>query len=117
RALNEESLALRRELGDRRGIAASLAGLGDLIVATAKHMREETAGEQHSQLERAVRLFGAVDSLLESMICVLDIEDRQPYEQSTAEARAILGSTAFERAWTDGRRLDLEEAVLCALEG
>ena len=54
RALYEESLVIRRELGDRRGIAYSLEGLAAVVAALGSPLR-------------AARIWGAAERLREEI--------------------------------------------------
>jgi len=69
----------------------------------------------HGQLERAARLFGAADKLLEGTPAVLTVEDRTMYEQSLAAARSMLDEEMFASAWAEGRAMTLEQAIAYAL--
>jgi predicted ATPase/class 3 adenylate cyclase len=102
-ALFAESLALGRELDLRNGVTAScLAGLA--AAATAEHP------------ERAARLLGSADALLEATGTCMEPADRPDYEQFSARVRAALDEAAFAAAWAQGRALPLEQAIAEALE-
>ena len=80
--MHKESLALHRDLGERAGVASSLSYLGAVAAGSASIGLKRTKNgpqELPGQLERAATLFGAVDSLLESMTAVLNGDDRQFY--------------------------------------
>ena len=113
RSLYLESLAIMRDLGDKYGIAACLAGLGGVAAGT-EQAEAETQGQ--AQAERGVRLLGAAEALLEAVSAVLDAEDRIPYEQGVASARAQLSEGEFAKAWAAGRAMSMEQAVEYALE-
>jgi hypothetical protein len=109
-----ESLDLRRDLGDQRGIAASLAGLAAVLagqVAPDGRVVLKDAGDHAGPAQRAVRLLAVVAGLLERMGCVLDIEDREPYERSVTRMQTLLGAQAFAAAWAAGQALSLEQAL------
>jgi non-specific serine/threonine protein kinase len=97
-----ESLALNRDLGNRAGIARSLAGLAWLAAV-------------RGQIERAVRLFGQVEALGEATGLVMTAQERPLYERVMSMARAALSGEAFTAAWAAGRAMTLEEAVADAL--
>jgi tetratricopeptide (TPR) repeat protein len=125
RSLFEESLALRRELGNKVGIASSLAGLGGVVVRSAVPTGNTgnvgDVGKVGSRgpggAERGARMLGAVEALLETIGAVLDADDRLPYERSVASVRAQLGEEAFKRAWEKGRAMSMEQVIAFALEG
>jgi len=104
-ALRREGLVIQRELGDRRGIAYSLEGLAEAVVAARGSSR------------RAARILGAAERLREEIGTPLPPIDLPQYEQRVASARAALGdNAAFDRAWQEGRALTLEEAIELALK-
>ncbi len=120
RALHQESLTLRRDLGEKVSVAGSLACIGAVVTGRAsRELERSTNGsqEQRGQLEHAARLFGAVDTLLESTLTLLPIEDRQLYVQNLAIVQSLLDEEAFTRAWSAGRTMSMEQAIDYALEG
>ena len=102
RALYQESLELYRELGDRKGIAECLPGLA--AVAQADR-----------QPQRATKLLGAVEALLERISAHLDPTERTDLDRTLAAARAQLDDATFNAAWAAGRALTLERAIEDAL--
>jgi predicted ATPase/DNA-binding SARP family transcriptional activator len=120
RALHRESLILRRDLGEKVGVAGSLACIGAVLTGSARSELERSPHdrqEQRGQLERAARLFGAVDTLLESLLTILPTEDRQLYMQNLALVQSLLDEEAFTQAWSAGRALSMDQAINYALEG
>jgi predicted ATPase/DNA-binding SARP family transcriptional activator len=101
-ACYRESLALRREGGDRFPIAQSLEDFAGL------------AGRQ-DQHERAARLLGAADALCQELGQRLPVAVPEEYERTTQRARAVLGDEAFASAWEEGRAAPLEQAIEYAL--
>src|SRR5207248_2474102 len=102
-ALHEESLSMRRQIGDRQGIAYSLEGFANL--------------DSRRRPERATRLWGAAQRLREEMDAPLPASERQRQERDEAAAREALGEKAFPAAWAEGGALSLEEAIQYALSG
>jgi hypothetical protein len=96
-----EAIVQFRRLGDRRGIAESVAGLG---AVAAVEGRPETAA----------RLFGAAEAALESFGSQLWPSNRGEYERSVAMVRNALEPPEFESAWRAGRRLSLDQAAAAA---
>jgi hypothetical protein len=100
----EEGLAIRRELGDRRGIAYSLAGLAAAVAALGNHLR-------------AARIWGASERLCGEIGSPLQANERPRYDRRVAMARVALGDdAAFDRAWQEGHALTLEQALELAFE-
>jgi predicted ATPase/DNA-binding CsgD family transcriptional regulator len=104
--LFRESIVLKRELGDRMGLAVGLDSLGR--VATAE-------GEG----ERAALLLGAAESIWE---VVGMSETGNPFafapsrSDGLQQARKALGKQRFRELFRRGSRLGLDEAVRLALE-
>lgn len=103
-ALCIESMTLNARVGDRQGVAASLVG-----VAAVAHAR--------GHAERAVRLLGAAEALVDSIQTQLLPFDRDHHDRVVVAVRARLGPTRFAARWTDGRRMTLEQAVDAARSG
>src|SRR5262249_1814585 len=98
-----ESLTLRRELGDKHGIAESLEAFARLA-----------AGQ--GQMARAARLFSAEAAWRESIGASLSSQARsQDYDDALALGRAALDEETFAAAWAEGRILTMEQAVAEAL--
>lgn len=143
RALHEESLAIKRELGDRSGVGTSLNNLGNLACeegefASARALHEEGLAIDHElgdrwgiafALEglaavvavlgkslRAARIWGAAERLREEIGAPLPPNERPRYGRRVAVARAALrDDAAFDSAWQEGRALTIEQAIALAL--
>jgi len=142
RTLIEESLALRRELGDKHGIAWSLIvrGVvardeGDLAaahayLADALALAREIGFRQGiancllllaglarmgSKPARATRLLGAAAAVREAIAFALPPADRAEHDADAAALRDALGEDAFEAAWSAGRAMSLDEAIADAV--
>jgi predicted ATPase/class 3 adenylate cyclase/uncharacterized protein HemY len=102
-ALHREALSIRRGTGDRPGIAYSLEAFVSLAVA-------------QRQMERAARLFGAMEALHELIRFILSPVERAERNEAIAASRAALGEEAFTKASAEGQAMTLEEAVAYALK-
>jgi non-specific serine/threonine protein kinase len=141
----EESLAVRRERGFRDGIASALAALG--LVAhdkgdypNAQTLLKEALAIQWELGERrtisesleafaavtfaltgpepAARIWGRVERLREEIGAPITPAQRPWYDRHVAAARAALGDgVAFDRAWQEGRAMNLERIVRYSLGG
>lgn len=98
-----ESLDIAREVGDKRSVINALNGLAGVAAATA-------------QAQRAARLFGAGEALLESIGGVLYPSDRIDYDRDVTAARAALDEATFNAAWQQGRAMTWEIAASYAVE-
>jgi tetratricopeptide (TPR) repeat protein len=98
----KESLALNREVGNWGYGVYCLEGFAGLAGARA-------------QGARAARLWGAAETLRESIGAPPTPEARPYYERSMAAARAQLGEAAWEAAFAEGSMMSPEEAAEYAL--
>jgi non-specific serine/threonine protein kinase len=99
-----ESLQNNWAMRDYRGVGACLAIMGALSTA-------------QSQENRAARLFGAVEVVLEFIQVPLFPFDQQQYERNVNKLRVTLNAPAFARSWMEGRMMTTEQAVAYALDG
>jgi predicted ATPase/DNA-binding XRE family transcriptional regulator len=90
-----DSLKLHREEGGRQGIVECLAGLAGVAVL-------------QKEPERAAKLFGAAEALLESVGALLAPADRLDWERDEKNLRSQLPGTVLESAWQMGRSIPLE---------
>jgi predicted ATPase/DNA-binding CsgD family transcriptional regulator len=103
--LYAEGLTLAVELSDKANAAYCLEGLAGVTSARGDD-------------ERAARIFGAAEALLEAAGDPLyaHAQDRALYERAVDGLRSRLNEEAFRVAWSEGRRMEMEEAVEYALE-
>jgi tetratricopeptide (TPR) repeat protein len=137
RALYDESLSIKRRIGDKFGIAYSLRSLanvmyrqGDQASARALYAesleRRRTLGERsgiaecleglaavataEGRYERSATLFAAADALRENLGTPVPPADRTEHQRVLADVRASLGQVLFDNAWARGRAMSPEEA-------
>ncbi|HJQ30342.1 MAG TPA: LuxR C-terminal-related transcriptional regulator, partial [Rubrobacter sp.] len=141
-ALHEESLALARKAGDDVAMALSLGmgvfaylGQGDnrrakalcqqslalppqprVLNATAfqLHASAALAGSQGLPV-RSARLWGAAESLRETIGATLSPVEQRVHKPYVEAARQELGEVAWEEAWAEGKAMTVEEAEEYAL--
>jgi non-specific serine/threonine protein kinase len=140
--LAEEALVLARQVGDQEGIALALVSLGVAahvrqdfadalqllkqslsLFAELRHWREIAecieliAGvcSNISQFDRAGRLLGAAEALIESVGLVPLPADRFEYQRAIAALRGALGEDGLAARWAEGRSLTPDSAVSEAL--
>ncbi len=99
----QESLALFNALGVRNAIAYCLEMLADI------ELRRE-------RFEAAARLFGAADRLREILNAPIESFNQARYDEDLARARSGAGEEAFERAFSEGRTMRLDELIAQAQE-
>jgi len=97
-SLQRRSISMRFDLGDRRGVALSLAGFA--AIAT-----------QMGDFERAVRLFGASQALQEAVGSSLAHPESDLYDAAMARARRNLTAARSAAAWDAGSSQSLEHSV------
>ncbi|HLZ26671.1 MAG TPA: LuxR C-terminal-related transcriptional regulator [Chloroflexota bacterium] len=93
-----EALRAFRRVGDQRGVAECLIGLG---CVRAAQRRSADAAE----------LFGAGEALLEALGSAIWASNRADYGHWTRIARAGVDADAWLTAWTAGRTLEVESVV------
>jgi predicted ATPase len=140
----EESLALCRELDDRRNTSMTLFILGMIEVNRGNLDRGAALLEEGLQItrelgdrlgvtyfawafgklsalqgrpDRAARLWGTAEALREQMGMSLSKFDlaASGYEQDLAAVRSTLDEAAFDTAWAEGRAMSFEQTVEYAL--
>jgi hypothetical protein len=96
---------MHQELGERLGIAHALSGLA-LIAQFQGH------------LVRAAQLFGAADTLFKVVGGVLPIPPSQriEFDRVLSVVRNQLGESNWEEAWSQGKSLSLDEAIVLAIK-
>jgi predicted ATPase/DNA-binding SARP family transcriptional activator/DNA-binding CsgD family transcriptional regulator len=141
-ALHEESLALARKAGDDVAAALSLGmgvfaflGQGDnrsaealckqsLALPPQPRVLNATAFQLHASAALAVsqglpvrsaRLWGAAESLRETIGATLSPVEQRVHRPYMEAARRELGEVAWEEAWAEGKAMTIEEAEEYAL--
>jgi tetratricopeptide (TPR) repeat protein len=72
-----------------------------------------TAGDQN---ERALKLFAAADALRERVSSTMTSDEQAYFDEQIRVLRQKLDAGQFDRIWTDGRALTMEQALAFALE-
>jgi hypothetical protein len=98
-----ESLELRRQLNDTRGIAGCFEGLAHLAVGTDDPVR-------------AGRLLAAAGALREGLSAPLSPGEQRRVDTTVAAIRAALDPAVWARTWADGAAMSLQEAIDFALD-
>ena len=142
RAYSEESLTIKKEIGDQSGIASSLSNLGLVASAQGDYASTRTCWREsltlyqqignrngiawilqmfarltakESRWEQAALLWGAAEALREVIGSPLALNERELYEQEVATARQALNEETFTTAWAKGRVMTLDEVIASAL--
>jgi non-specific serine/threonine protein kinase len=98
-----ESLTFNQELGDERGVIASISAFAGNATAQGR-------------LASAAQLFGAVEALLRSKNIHLVHMDRMEYDRNVSTLHAQLDPLTFEKVWRRGSSMTLEQAIEFALK-
>ena len=101
-ALLREGLAITVELNYKHTFGLGLAMLAGPVGASG-------------QPERAARLFGASESILQNLGASLQPADKIEIDRNLDDVRAQLDEKTFDQAWAEGRAMSLEDAVALAL--
>ena len=102
--LYAESVPLWLQVGNLVGIALCLKGWA-------------AVAQRAGQLERAARLWGAAEVLLErSSDQQIHPAIRAAYDRDHAAARVVLEQAGWAAAWKEGRAMTLEQTIAYALE-
>jgi tetratricopeptide (TPR) repeat protein len=136
----EESLSIRRMIGDRRGSTAILANLTRIALAAGQVLQaREFLSKQLSlshelayaqgyvwglrlaaqivsatEQYKAARLLGAEEALRVARVVPLWPDEQAAYEQQVAMTRSALSAEDFATAWATGQALSLDEALAYA---
>jgi predicted ATPase/DNA-binding SARP family transcriptional activator/DNA-binding CsgD family transcriptional regulator len=100
--LLNDSLILCKELGDKMITSESLEGLA-------------CAAGARGDPERAARLFGAAEALREAVGYQHTPRERVLREPFLQAARSVLDETVWEKAFIEGRTMEMKEALEYAL--
>lgn len=144
-ALYEESLALFREVGHAAGVAAVLHNLGYLAqrrgdLPRAARLFAESLSLSHEignewslagglagmaavevgldRPERAARLLSVAYALRDAIDPdgrVVDATNRREWQRTLDRVRGALSGAAFDAAWSEGRKMTVEQAIAAAL--
>jgi hypothetical protein len=99
-----EAIAIAHELSFLEGIAFALEGLATVALAT------------NSTLQ-AVHLWACAEILREQGGAAMSPAHRRRYDGEVESAKTQLSAGAFDKAWTNGLAMTLDEAVRYALQG
>jgi predicted ATPase/class 3 adenylate cyclase/DNA-binding CsgD family transcriptional regulator len=93
-----EILTLAREVDDKPGLPFYLEQLAEVVAA-------------QEEVEWAARLWGAAETLRETIGSPLQPVYRAGYERAVAAARTHFDEQAFAEAWVEGRNMRLEQVL------
>jgi predicted ATPase/class 3 adenylate cyclase/Tfp pilus assembly protein PilF len=103
-SLYRDALGIRVELGDRLGIARALEGGAAVAAARGDSLA-------------AARTWGAAERVREEIGSPVAPNERMRNDRLVTAARTALGDErAFERAWKQGRKVPLNEAIELAMK-
>ncbi len=105
RTLYEQSLELCQEISYQVWVAPCLEGVAGVVAA------QESEGASLAGNLWAVRLWGAAQTLRETIGAPMPPIDRADYERAVAAARVRLGQEAFAAAWAEGQTMTPEQAL------
>ena len=97
-SLYEEGLAMARKEGNRQTVAFGLEGLARVVAV-------------QGEVSWAARLWGAAETLRETIGAPIAPRERPAYESGVTAARAQLGEQPFATVWAEGRLMTAEQAL------
>jgi predicted ATPase/DNA-binding CsgD family transcriptional regulator len=97
-ALYEESLTIARKIGSKLNIATCLEGMASVLAV----------GRDPA---KAAHLWGAAEVLRESIGAPIWPVERASYELLVAATRVLMGETAFDTFWAEGRTMPLGQTL------
>jgi len=142
KALYEESLAMRQEIGDTHGFATTLQNLANILAcnqdySAARSLYEQSLRMKHDlgdrtgiadslerfcslalfegECPRAARLAGAAAAIRHAIGSPTLPVDSEALAGDEARARLALGDTAFDTLWREGHEMTQDRAVALAL--
>jgi hypothetical protein len=101
--LCKESLNYNQNVGSPRGVIGCLVGFAAIAVAQEKY-------------QYATQLMAAIETQMVSMGITPMYMDQQEYDRNLSQLRAQLDNAVFEKAWSKGRAMSLEQTVDFALQ-
>jgi hypothetical protein len=111
--LFRDGLTLGRER-ERQRIADSLEGLAEVALLRAESGTEAGGPERQVQLRRAALLLGAAEAARLASHTVIRPVRKPARDRLLGVVRTHLGAGEFEKAYSEGRSMSLEEAVALA---
>jgi tetratricopeptide (TPR) repeat protein len=101
--LYRETIVGFYEVGQLGAVAHQLECFGFLAMAS-------------DQFERALKLFAAADALREKVASPMTSEEQAYFDEQIKILRQKIDAGQFDRVWTSGRALTMEQALELALE-
>ena len=102
-SLFSQSLEIFRQLENPRGLQACLEGFASVAAFEGKY-------------KQAAQLFGTVQISHETMGRTMDPADEMEYSRCIAYVREHLDPTTFNKAWAEGMKMSVNEALHLALK-
>jgi hypothetical protein len=111
--LYRETIIGWRDSGRADAGVRTMESLAYIMHAEAQ---EEDSDQQQARLAYAAKLLGAADAIRQRINRPVNFVDKYEYERELAEIKEEAGETAFQSAWQEGQTLDLDQAVILAIE-
>ena len=116
RASFEECIVVARNIGNPGALIASF--LGTAMVAARRFQQSAVNGkEKTASLINAIRLLGAIPSLNQNLHMFFWLGWwRDVYEQTLAQVRVLASEETWEKAFTEGGALSMQQALVLAMQ-
>jgi predicted ATPase/DNA-binding SARP family transcriptional activator len=143
RAYYEQSLEIKRELANPYSISITLRGMAEVIkaqgddkaaiayacesLALARELKARmqlvhilnlliSLVRERGDAEMAARMYGALETARVELDVALDAIDQERYDRGQRDLQDSLGSPVYNAVKTEGKKLSLEQALICLEE-
>lgn len=106
----QEALSISHSIRDKRLVAYSLEAIGSLASVSAR-----SDNPTEPCLFGAATLWGAADARRDEVGSPLSPVEQKAHDSEIASTAKVIGQDAFDRAWSQGRSMEPENAVNLAL--
>jgi hypothetical protein len=96
-----------RNIQHLRSVTLTLAYFAAVIGTAPSHIKD---------IQRAARIWGAVEALRQTSGLLFSAAHRARLEQYIEQARIGFDPAVWATAWAEGRAMSLEQAIECALQ-
>jgi hypothetical protein len=117
RASFEECVSVARHIGNPGALIGSFLGAAMLATKLFQKQLDENGQERTLSLLNAIRLLGAIPSLNQNLHTFFWVGWwSDVYERAIAQGRGLTTDETWEKAFTEGGRLSVQEAMAIALQ-
>ncbi|MGW8224921.1 MAG: ATP-binding protein [Anaerolineales bacterium] len=111
--LYRETISAWRDSGRADASVRTMESLAYTMHASAQ---EDNVDMRQARLEYAAKLLGAANAIRQDINRPVSFVDKDEYDRELAEIKEEVGEGVFQSAWVEGGSLDLDQAVLLAIQ-